>query len=309
MIFQNSKSPQEIVSHCGRGLSFTRLGLSSVGMESETAATLSRSLYCSLRSLAWVLDVMGPIQMFWTLSTEEFLLSGSWIPYNLLFSCQVVSIYLWPKTWSQAPLSSTVSWSLLKFMPIESVMQSNHLILFHARLLLPSIFPSIRVFLNESVLHIRWSKLWSFSLQLDFGKCTFHVFPVNPLPTSQMCSKAGCLLVSFSPACSVMKASLQQRTPPASSLTWAPLHLNTKQWVFFPDCLLPATLFQQEHRAAIKMTKYQATDAKALRTDGDERSSPPRPLLRGLGTPAVRKGRACFPSPQDLNCLVNRSGH
>ena len=106
---------------------------------------------------------------------------------------------------SQVPLSSTVSWSLLKFMPIESVMLSNHLILFHSLLLLPSIFPSIRVFLNESVLHIRWPKQWSFSLQLDFGKCTFHVFPVNPSPAPQMCSKAGCLLVSFSPACSVMK--------------------------------------------------------------------------------------------------------
>ena len=57
-----------------------------------------------------------------------------------------------------APLSFTVSWSLLKFMSIESVMLSSHLILCHPVLLLPSIFPSIRVFSNESALHIRWPK-------------------------------------------------------------------------------------------------------------------------------------------------------
>ena len=64
----------------------------------------------------------------------------------------------------QASLSITNSWSLLKLMSIESVMPSNHLILCHPLLLLPSIFPSIRVFSNESVLHIRWPKYWSFSI-------------------------------------------------------------------------------------------------------------------------------------------------
>ena len=62
----------------------------------------------------------------------------------------------------QASLSITNSRSLLKLMPIESVMPSNHLILCRPLLLLPSIFPSIRVFSNESVLRIRWSKYWSF---------------------------------------------------------------------------------------------------------------------------------------------------
>ena len=62
----------------------------------------------------------------------------------------------------QVPLSSTISWSLLKLMSIESVMPSNHLILC-CSLLLPSIFPSIRVFSNESALRIRWPKYWSFS--------------------------------------------------------------------------------------------------------------------------------------------------
>ena len=66
----------------------------------------------------------------------------------------------------QAPLSFTISWSLLKLMSIESVMPSNHLILCHP-LLLPSIFASIRVFSPESVLPIRWPKYWSFSFSIS----------------------------------------------------------------------------------------------------------------------------------------------
>ena len=57
--------------------------------------------------------------------------------------------------------------NLLKFMSIESVMPSNHLILCHLLLLLPSVFPSIKVFTNESVLHIRWPKYWSFSFNIS----------------------------------------------------------------------------------------------------------------------------------------------
>ena len=67
----------------------------------------------------------------------------------------------------QASLSFTISWILLKLMYIQPVMPSNHLILCHLLLLLPSIFPSIRVFPNESVLHIRWPKHWSFSLSIS----------------------------------------------------------------------------------------------------------------------------------------------
>ena len=66
----------------------------------------------------------------------------------------------------QASLSITNSWSLLKLMSIESVMPSNHLILCRPLLLLPSIFPSIRVFLNKSVLCSRWPKYWSFSFSI-----------------------------------------------------------------------------------------------------------------------------------------------
>ena len=67
----------------------------------------------------------------------------------------------------QASLSITNSWSLLKLMSIESVMPSNHLIFCHPLLLLPSIFPSIRVFSNESVLCISWPKCCSFSFSIS----------------------------------------------------------------------------------------------------------------------------------------------
>ena len=67
----------------------------------------------------------------------------------------------------QASLSITNSWSLLKLVSIESVMPSNHLILCCLFLLLSSIFPSIRVFSNESVLHIRWPKYWNFSFSIS----------------------------------------------------------------------------------------------------------------------------------------------
>ena len=67
----------------------------------------------------------------------------------------------------QASLSITNSWSLLKVMSIESVIPSNHLILCHPLLLLPSIFPSIRVFSNESVLCIKWPKYWGVSFSIS----------------------------------------------------------------------------------------------------------------------------------------------
>ena len=67
----------------------------------------------------------------------------------------------------QAPLSSTISQSLFKLMSIESVMPSNHRILCHPLLFPPSVFPSIRVFSNESALLIRWPKYWSFSFSIS----------------------------------------------------------------------------------------------------------------------------------------------
>ena len=80
------------------------------------------------------------------------------------------SVRLFATPWTtahQASLTITNSQSLLKLMSIESVMSSNHLILCCPLLLLPSIFPSIRVFSNESVLRIRWPKYWSFSFSIS----------------------------------------------------------------------------------------------------------------------------------------------
>ena len=73
----------------------------------------------------------------------------------------------------QAPLSITISQNLLRFMAIESVMLSNHLILCHPLLLLPSIFPNIRVFSNESALHIRWPKVGA-SASVSFLPVNIH---------------------------------------------------------------------------------------------------------------------------------------
>ena len=86
-------------------------------------------------------------------------------------SVQLLShVRLFATPWTaarQASLSITNSWSLLKLMSIELVMPSNHLILCHPILLLPSIFPNIRVFSSETVLLIRWPKYWSFSFSIS----------------------------------------------------------------------------------------------------------------------------------------------
>ena len=84
--------------------------------------------------------------------------------YSVQFSYSVMLTLCTPWTAAcQASVFIINSWSLLKLMSIESVIPSNHLILFHPLLLPPSIFPSIRVFSNDSVLCIRWPKCWSFS--------------------------------------------------------------------------------------------------------------------------------------------------
>ena len=84
------------------------------------------------------------------------------------FTHSVMSNCMTPWTAAcQASLSITNSWSLLTLMPIELVMPSSHLMLCRALLLPPSIFPSIRAFSSESVLHIRWPKYWSFSFSIS----------------------------------------------------------------------------------------------------------------------------------------------
>ena len=100
--------------------------------------------------------------------------SGYWyiacnVGIKIQFSSVACRVQLFPTPWivaRQASLSITNSQSLLKLMSVKSVMPSNHLILCRPLLFLPSIFPSIRIFSNESVLPIRWPKYWSFSFSI-----------------------------------------------------------------------------------------------------------------------------------------------
>ena len=131
-----------------------------------------------------------------------------------------------PMNRSQASLSITKSPSLPKLMSIESVMPSNYLILYRPLLLLPSIFPSIRVFSNESVLRIRWPKYWSFS---------FNISPSNEHPG----------LISFRmdwmdllAVQGTLKNLLQHHSSKASILrcwTWEPTS-GSHKWISWP-CL------------------------------------------------------------------------
>ena len=96
------------------------------------------------------------------------------VQFSSLQSLSRVWLHVTPWTAArQASISITNSWRPPKPMSIKSVMPSNHLILCHPLLLLPSVSPSIRVFSNESVLHIRWPKYWSFS---------FNISPFNEHP-------------------------------------------------------------------------------------------------------------------------------
>ena len=102
---------------------------------------------------------------------KEFRVLLSLITSFPKFSVQLLShVQLFVTLWTaacQVSLSITKSQSLLKLMSVESVMPSNHLILYLPLLLAPSIFPSIRVFSNESALHIRWLKYWTFSFSIS----------------------------------------------------------------------------------------------------------------------------------------------
>ena len=130
-----------------------------------------------------------------------------------------VRLFVTPWTTAQqASLSITNSWGLLKLMSIESVMPSNHLTLCHPLLLLPSIFPSMRVFSNKSVLRIRWPKYWSLSFSISpsneySGLISFKIDWFDLLAdqgtlkyllqhhSSNVHSSDGCWLQVFFPSC------------------------------------------------------------------------------------------------------------
>ena len=144
--------------------------------------------------------------------------------FNWLQSLSHIQLFETPPTVAhQAPLSSTISWSLLKLMSIESVMPSNHLILCLLLLLLPSIFPSIRVFSNESILCIRWPKYWSFSFTISL----FNEY-----------SRLICFSMDQFDLVAVqgtLKSLLQYRSskvsvPGVSVSLWSSSHIHTDYW-------------------------------------------------------------------------------
>ena len=154
-------------------------------LQSSSAAVLEskkiKSVTVSIISPPICQEVMGSdamIFVFWMLSFKPaFALSspssrGSLVPlcflplrwFSSVQSLSCVQLFVTPWTAAcQASLFITNSWSLLKLISIKLVKPSNHFIICSSLLLLPSIFPSIRVFSNESVLRIRWPKSWSFS--------------------------------------------------------------------------------------------------------------------------------------------------
>ena len=139
------------------------------------------------------------------------LISSSVIRHIDISSVQLLSsVRFFATPWTaahQASLSITNSWSLLKFMSIKLVMPSNHLILCHLLLLLPSVFPSIKVFSNESVLCIRWPKCWSFS---------FSISPSNEYSGLISLGLRG--LISLLPKQGTLKSLLQDYSSEASIL-------------------------------------------------------------------------------------------
>ena len=117
------------------------------------------------QELCWLISV-GPCYFFLNCKRKQ----RNTYFYAYLHSVEFSHVWLFVIPWTaahQASLSNTNSWDLLKLMSIESVMPSNYLILFHPLLFPPSIFPSIRVFSNESIIHIRWPKYWSFRFNIS----------------------------------------------------------------------------------------------------------------------------------------------
>ena len=135
----------------------------------------TESKISTVLNLGWLtsaIKLCSVIMVYIVYSLSEFLQ----ISLSLEISCVVAVVQLlslvkvfatpWTAGW-QASLSITNSWSLIKLTSIESMVPSNHLILCRPFLLLPSVFPSIRVFSSESALHIRWPKYWSFNFSIS----------------------------------------------------------------------------------------------------------------------------------------------
>ena len=145
---------------------------SYIQSDAEIKKKTTRGLWLVVKEQPWQLSGRYSSQRCWKVSRAVLPWQGYPLGYGemlLLFSPSVVSNAVTPWTAAhQASLSFTISWSLFKLMPIELVMPSNRLILCPPLLLPPLVFPSIRVFSNESALRIRWPKYWSSGFSQDF---------------------------------------------------------------------------------------------------------------------------------------------
>ena len=128
-------------------------------------STQAWHLYCCESGLLSISSSVGRVVIIVHGSFKDY--TFKWLVIVQSLSC----VWLFATPWtSQAPLSFIISWSFFRPISIELEMPSNYLILCHHLLLLSSIFPSIRVFSNESALRIRWPKYWSFSFSISPSK-------------------------------------------------------------------------------------------------------------------------------------------
>ena len=140
-----------------------------------------------MRYYSYLIDYSNSVPKHWIIIQKiDFSFFLLFVKPKLQFSSvQLFSgVRLFATPWiaaRQASLSITASWSSLKFTSIKSVMPSSHLILCHPLLLLPAIPPSIRVFSNESTLHMRWPKYWSFSFSISPSKEHPWLISFSPL--------------------------------------------------------------------------------------------------------------------------------
>ena len=167
-----------------------------------------------------------------------------WLPTSAQFSH---SVFATPWTAAhQASLSITNSWSLLKLTSIELMMPSNHLILCCPLFLLPSIFPSIRVFSNESVIRIRWPKHWSFSFSISPSKGYSGLisFRMDWLDLLEVQGTLKSFLQHHSSKASILRHSaffsttpvfLPKKYPMDRGAWWAVVQKVAKSWTWLND--------------------------------------------------------------------------
>ena len=154
---------------------------------------------------------------------------------SVQFSCSVVSGFAAPWTAAhQASLSITNSWSLLKLMSITLVMPSNHLVLC-CPLLPTSIFPSIRVFSDESVLHIRWPKYWSFSISPSKEYSGLISFRMEWLDLLAVLRTLKSLLQHHSSKASILRHSAFFRVQLSHSYMTTGKNIALTRWTFVTE--------------------------------------------------------------------------